>query len=138
MQIRAMTADDISRALDLWRSSEGLGLSDSDTPAELAAFLTRNAGLSWIAVTGSELAGTVLVGHDGRRGFLYHLAIRKSARHQGIARQLVQQALAGLEGAGIRKCHVMVYQTNEEGRRFWSHLGWSLRDDLQLLSIVTG
>jgi putative acetyltransferase len=138
MQIHPMTEEDIPRALALWRSSDGVGMSDSDTPEELTAFLVRNPGLSLVAVSGRELAGAVLVGHDGRRGFLYHLAVRADAQRQGVARQLVEHALAGLSAAGILKCHIMVLGTNQQGGRFWSHMGWTLRDDLQILSKSPG
>jgi ribosomal protein S18 acetylase RimI-like enzyme len=136
MQIRTMTTSDISAAIELWRSCDGVGMSDSDTPEQIAAFLARNPGMSWVAVSDGDLAGTVLAGHDGRRGFLYHLAVATRARRQGIGRQLVDYALAALRESGILKCHTMVFRTNDDGYRFWSRLAWSLRDDLQVLSVV--
>jgi hypothetical protein len=48
--LRAMTSQDIVQALELWGGCEGVGLSDSDHPEQLAAFLQRNPGLSWVAV----------------------------------------------------------------------------------------
>jgi ribosomal protein S18 acetylase RimI-like enzyme len=136
MQIRTMTTSDISAAIELWRSCDGVGMSDSDTPEQIAAFLARNPGMSWVAVSDGDLAGTVLAGHDGRRGFLYHLAVATRARRQGIGRQLVDYALTALRESGILKCHTMVFRTNDDGYRFWSRLAWSLRDDLQVLSVV--
>ena len=129
-----MTPADIPAALALWRACPGVGLGDSDNVEEITAFLARNPGLSWVAWSGDRLVGTVLVGHDGRRGFLYHLAVAPGWRRRGLARLLVDRAVAGLEAAGIRKCHVMVFRTNATGRAFWAAKGWRGRDDIALYS----
>ena len=136
MQVRPLTTTDIPNVLALWRASAGVGLSDADSPENLSAFLTRNPGLSCVSTHDGRLIGAVLVGHDGRRGFLYHLAVHADYRRQGIARRLVARALAGLKELGILKSHVMVFQTNEEGGRFWTHLGWIPREELQVHSLV--
>ena len=138
MRFRVMTIDDVPRALDLWRSCEGVGvgLSDGDTPAGLAAFLERNRDTSWVAVSEDRLVGTVLAGHDGRRGFLYHLAVHAEFRRRELARSLVRHALGSLRSAGILKCHAMVFRTNQEGQEFWRRMGWPRREDIDIYSLV--
>lgn len=69
MHFRVMTTDDLPGALELWRSCDGIGIGDSDSPAHLTAFLHRNPEMSWVALCDGRLIGAVLVGHDGRRGF---------------------------------------------------------------------
>jgi ribosomal protein S18 acetylase RimI-like enzyme len=136
MHFRVMTTDDVPQALDLWRSCEGVGLSDSDTPTGLATFLERNPDTSWVVFAEDRLVGTVLAGHDGRRGFLYHLATHAEFRRRELARSLLRHALGSLRSAGILKCHVMVFRTNQEGREFWRHMGWPLRKDIDVHSLV--
>jgi ribosomal-protein-serine acetyltransferase len=129
--LRAMAPADLTEALALWRATEGMGLSEEETEPMLAGVLARNPGLSavWRTPAG-ELAGAVLAGHDGRRGFLYHLAVAPAWRGRGVGRELVDFALSGLRAAGIARTSVLVYANNEAGRRFWLRQGWQAREDL--------
>jgi N-acetylglutamate synthase len=135
LELRAMTSADILPALALWGGCEGVGLSDSDDPEQVTAFLHRNPGLSWVAVRGEEVVGAVLAGHDGRRGFLYHLAVRADERRAGLGRSLVAHAIAGLREQGLLKCQIVVFSANTEGNQFWARLGWQRRDDLKVYSV---
>ena len=67
----------------LWERTDGVGLSDADAEPAIAQFLDRNRGLSLVAISANELVGTILVGHDGRRGYIHHLAVAASAQKQG-------------------------------------------------------
>ncbi|HEX6748777.1 MAG TPA: GNAT family N-acetyltransferase [Longimicrobium sp.] len=129
-----MTADDIPEALALWSASEGVGLRGADEPGELARYLARNPGLSIVAREDGRMVGAVLCGHDGRRGYLHHLAVAASHRRRGIGAALVERCLAGLRGDGIAKCHLMVYHHNQAGQAFWRRIGWHARDDLLIMS----
>jgi ribosomal protein S18 acetylase RimI-like enzyme len=135
MEIRSMTIEDHAAARALWQASEGVRLSPGDAEDELAAFLARNPGLSLVAFDGERPVGTVLCGHDGRRGYLYHLAVAPLHRRRGLARQLVERCLAALAHRGIRRAQVSVFDTNAAGKDFWRALGGQLRDDLAVFSI---
>lgn len=124
-------------ARELWLSTRGVGLSSADGRAEIGRFLARNPGLSLVAFVGGRLVATILVGHDGRRGLIHHLAVAEADRRQGLARRLVRLALRGLNTAGIAKCHVMAFEDNAGGRAFWVAVGAEHRDDLRLYSLAT-
>lgn len=131
---RAMTAADSEGALALWRSTEGMGLTPEETPAMIARFIGRNPGLSAVAVAADgSLAGAILAGHDGRRGFLYHLAVAPAWRGCGLGRRLAEFSLDGLRAAGIAKVSIFVYAANAPARAFWKRLGWSGRDDIVVM-----
>ncbi|MBM4361840.1 MAG: GNAT family N-acetyltransferase [Deltaproteobacteria bacterium] len=136
VHLRPLTVADIPTVTALWRSCEGVGMSESDDPVHLSAFLARNPGMSSVAIADGGVVGAVLSGHDGRRGFLYHLAVHPAARRRGIGRQLVDETLRGLRAAGILKCQIVVFQVNEDAKRFWLRLGWTPRDDLHAFSKV--
>lgn len=120
----------------LWEACEGIGLHDDvDSRDGIARYLERNPGLSFVARDGDRIVGAVLAGHDGRRGYLHHLAVHPDARHRGLGRQLVAAALAALRAEGIAKCHIFVFRDNPAGRAFWESCGWHLRQDIDLLSI---
>jgi putative acetyltransferase len=138
VDILAMTPDDYERVHALWRSTEGMGLSDADSQEGIRAFLERNPGLSLLAWSQGRLIGTVLCGHDGRRGYLHHLAVIPEYRGQGLGKRLVEVCLARLAAAGIQKCHAFVHAGNKSGQAFWHKIGWQERLDLVLVSKATG
>jgi N-acetylglutamate synthase len=137
MQIRAFAASDHARACALWEATPGIGLSSADSFERIASFLVRNPGLSFVVTEGSELVGTILCGHDGRRGLIHHLAISLTHRRRGLGRQLVAQSLAALRGVGIEKCHLLVFLENAEGRAFWRSIGAEERTSLGVFSMPT-
>jgi ribosomal protein S18 acetylase RimI-like enzyme len=140
IEYRTLTAADTKNALALWRATPGVGISQGDTPEELSSFIGQNEGFCWAAVDSArpdELVGTILCGTDGRRGYIYHLAVAPEARRQGVGRELVGRVLGALRATGVQKCHAMVFASNETGRAFWQQVGWSFRDDLVLFSMTT-
>ena len=134
IQITPLAATDAAEALELWTASEGVGLRGADEPAALARYLAHNPGLSLAARDGGRMVGAVLCGHDGRRGFLHHLAVAASHRRRGIGRELVERCLDGLRRERIAKCHLFVYHHNAEGQAFWRSLGWHARDEILPMS----
>ena len=125
-----MTPADYDAVFALWQASEGIGLNESDTRGAIASYLVRNPGLSLVAEIGNEIAGALLCGHDGRRGYLHHLAVAPQHRRRGLGRTLVDESLARLRAQGITKCNIFLYADNAAGRAFWLHEGWAPREDL--------
>ena len=132
-KIEPMSIDDFDEVLRLCQNTEGMGLGESDTRPALAQYLARNPGLSLVAREGKEMVGTVLCGNDGRRGYLYHLAVSKLHRKNGLGKKLVELCLSQLEELGILRCNVLVFTDNMDGELFWIHNGWEKRSNVQLL-----
>lgn len=135
--LRLFQPDDHAAAYRLWQATPGVGLSAADDEAPIHRFLARNPGLSWVAEADGQLIGTVLCGHDGRRGLIHHLAVATDHRRRGIARQLVDRALVALAEQQIDKCHLLVFADNADGRVFWASVGAGLRGELAVYSLVT-
>ena len=135
MIIREMRLADYEAMYALWLGCEGIGLSASDSQEQIGLYLARNPGMSFVAEVNGRLAGTILGGHDGRRGFIHHTAVHPDFRHQGIGQQLVATCLAALQAAGVLKCHIFVHRTNEAAQAFWRAVGWDDRGDLHLMSV---
>ncbi len=131
MDIKMMLSQDYDRVHDLWQNTPGLGLSDVDDSREsIGQFLRRNSSSCFVAMEEGGLAGTILSGHDGRRGHIYHLAVHPDCRRRGIGQALVQAALNALKAEGITKVSLMVFKTNAGGNAFWESLGFTTREDL--------
>jgi len=114
---------------------EGMGLSSADNRKNIKKYLKRNAGFSFAAFKDDKLVGSLLAGHDGRRGYLYHLAVHPDFRRKGIAKNLVNQSIKKLKKEGIEKCHVFIFKNNELGKKFWDSVGWKLREDIEVMSM---
>ena len=137
-RIAPFAGSDYDDAAALWAASEGVVLRDADSREAIVRYLRRNPGCSFVARAEPDgrLVGAVLAGHDGRRGYLQHLAVAPSHRRRGLGRALAERSLAALAAEGIAKCHLMVLDGNERARRFWASAGWSERGDIVLMSIT--
>jgi putative acetyltransferase len=123
--ISNLTTDDYEETVAFWRTQTGIWLNESDEPEPMRRFLLRNPGMSLIARNASgTVIAAVLCGHDGRRGYLHHLAVDPAHRRLGLGRALVERCLAKLAAAGIPKCNIFLFNDNAEGRRFWEKLGY--------------
>lgn len=128
-----MRPEDFDAVLALWRQTEGVGLNESDTRPAITAYLARNPGLSFVARGDEAIVGAVLCGHDGRRGYLHHLAVAAAHRKRGLGKQLVHACLAALAPLGISRCNIFLFSDNAAGESFWHYHGWRKRDDLCVL-----
>ena len=133
--LRAFRIGDYDAVIALWRRCQGIGLGASDTRSAIAGYLRRNPGFSFVAQRKGKLVGAILGGHDGRRGYLHHLAVATRHRRAGLGRQLVERCLEKLRKAGIQKCDIFVFAGNAEGMKFWTRTGWARRPDLCLLQV---
>ena len=138
ISIREMVMADYAAVIDLMRRAPGVSVRDADSAAAIARFLERNPGLSFVAERDGGVLGCLMSGHDGRRGYLYHLAVDAACRRQGVATALVERCLGALERLDIHKMHVDVYRNNTAGESFWRAAGWLRRDELHRFSIIKG
>jgi ribosomal protein S18 acetylase RimI-like enzyme len=126
-----MKAEDYGKVYELWKAAPGVGLrSLDDSEGGLKKILERNPGCSFVAEQDGELTGAILSGHDGRRGYIYHAAVKEGLRGQGIGKALVKTAESALGREGINKIGTVAFKVNIGANRFWKALGYSVREDL--------
>ncbi len=131
MNIRPLTPADYPRIYTLWRQTPGMGLNNlDDTPEGITRYLQRNPSTCFAAEEEGELMGVILSGHDGRRGFIYHLAVVEDWQRRGIGSALLQAALQALRAEGIHKAALVVMARNLKGNAFWEKVGFTPRPDL--------
>ena len=121
---RAFAIEDYEAACALWNSVEGVEICEGDSRPEILAYLDRNPGLSRVAESAGAVAGAVLCGHDGRRGFIYHLAVAPAFRGRGVGKLLLEECTQGLRAAGMQRAIILVANDNSLGREFWLGNGW--------------
>lgn len=131
MNIRKMLVKDYDEIYALWMSCEGMGLNNLDDSRDgIDKFIKRNPDTCFVAEIGNKIVGVIIVGNDGRRGYIYHTAVNPQYRKQGIGFQLVDTAMQALKQCGINKVALVVFDRNENGNAFWQKLGFTVREDL--------
>lgn len=131
MEIRTMAISDYNAAYTLWTNTAGMGMrSLDDSPEGIEKFLRRNPTTNFVAVHDRKIVGIFLSGHDGRRGYIYHVAVDSALRNRGIGNTLLERALEALKREGINKAALVVFKDNKIGNSFWDKRGFETRRDL--------
>ena len=113
-----------------------MGFNDIDDSKEgISRFLERNPNTSFVAMENDELQGIILGGHDGRRGYIYHMSVAEKHRKKGIGSSLVEKCLASFKNEKISKVALLVFKYNEAGNSFWEKQGFILREDVNYRNI---
>lgn len=121
--VRTLGPADAAAAIALWRGA-GLTRAWNDPAADYAAALATPDAVLLGLEEGSALVGTVMVGWDGHRGWLYYLAVAPDRRREGVGRALVAAAEAWLRERGAPKAQLMVRDDNPAASGFWRALGY--------------
>lgn len=130
-KIRVMNIKDYDEIYNLWINMPEMGLNSTDDSREgIDKYLKRNPTSSFVAEDADKIVGVIMSGHDGRRGYIYHLAVLPNYRNRGIAKKLVDYAMKALDREGINKVGLVAFEKNEAGNRFWENIGFVVRDDL--------
>lgn len=134
--IRHFNKKDYEEVYQLWRNTPGVGLRSIDDSREgIERFLRRNPTTSFVAVEDNRIVGIALSGHDGRRGYLYHICVEKAYRRRCIGRQLIEYVTEAMKAENITKLGLICFAQNEAGNRFWRNIGWQHRTDLNYYNI---
>ena len=125
LKIRAATSQDESAIVDLWRTC-GLVTSYNNPAAD---FAFAKAGACSDVLVGEDdgvIRASVMVGHDGHRGWLYYVASDPHSRGCGFGRQIVEAAENWLRQRGVAKAQLLVRETNTKVVAFYEHLGFEV------------
>jgi len=92
--VRVMEIEDYDSIFKLWMKIKGFAIRSLDDSREgVAFFLKRNPTTSVVAFEDGKVVGTILCGHDGRRGCMYHVCVDPDYRMQGIGKSMVVKAM---------------------------------------------
>ncbi len=137
LAIRAARAGDEEDVILLWRTCN-LITSHNDPAAD---FRFARAGAASEVLVGEDetgrIVGSVMVGHDGHRGWLYYVASDPASRGRGLGRQMVEAAEAWLRQRGAIKVQLMVRETNTKVVSFYEKLGFEVTPRVVLAKWLT-
>lgn len=129
--LRLMTIEDYDKVYALWMSCKNMGFNNIDDSREgIEKFLIRNPSTNFVAEEEGRIVGIVLAGNDGRRGYVYHMAVAEDQRGKKIGSHLLTLALDALKAEGIAKVALLVFKRNEVGNAFWENMGFKVREDV--------
>ena len=115
-------AADASEVIALWEAC-GLTRPWNDPAADFARAVAGPASAVLVLREGHALAASVMVGHDGHRGWVYYLAVAPERRRAGLGRRMMAEAEAWLRARGAPKLQLMVREDNEAALGFYEALG---------------
>ncbi|MFP3153035.1 GNAT family N-acetyltransferase [Lachnospiraceae bacterium ZAX-1] len=131
MKIRIMGIEDYEQVYALWKTIHGFSIRSMDDSKEgVTQFLARNPTTSVVAEDNGKVIGTILCGHDGRRGNFYHVCVHEDYRKRGIGTAMAVAAMKALQEEQVNKVSLIAFKKNEIGNSFWNKAGWVFRQDL--------
>ena len=137
MKMRPMTIEDYDEVFKLWSGIKGFGIRSLDDSKEgIKRFLDRNPGISVIAEMDGGIIGSILCGHDGRSGTLYHVCVAEEYRKHGVGHLMVAEVVKRLRNEGINKVSLIAFCSNLVGNEFWQKEGFAFREDLNYYDLA--
>ena len=137
MTIRTMTIEDFDQVHALWMTIKGFVIRIIvDSKEGVERFLKRNPTTSVVAEIDNKIVGSILCGHDGRRGCLYHVCVDEKYRRHGIGKAMVVYAMQALKKEKINKVSLIAFTVNDIGNAFWNTIEWTERKDLNYYEFV--
>ncbi|HWK34710.1 GNAT family acetyltransferase [Sphingomonas sp.] len=134
--IRAATMADAASVVALWRACD-LTRPWNDPDRDFALALDGASSTVLVAERGGALAGSVMAGFDGHRGWVYYLAVAPDARRGGLGRDLMAAAERWLRGQGAPKLQLMVRAGNDSALAFYAALGLEVQPVVTLGRFLT-
>lgn len=134
MRIRPFELEDYPASAELWQAADGM-----TAPAleEVERKLGRDPELFLVADDEAEhpaIVGVVIGSYDGRRGWIFRLAVDPRHRRRGVGRALVEELERRYETMGVRRIRLLTTADNEPARRFWEQLGYGAYEEVVLFS----
>lgn len=137
MKIREFSMEDFAPVSRLWRRS-GFKSRPGDNREELRRKLERDSDLFLVAEEGSRIVGAVIGAWDGRRGWIYHLAVDPRFRRKRIARKMLLEVERRMREKGVLRVHAMVFLWNAPSMNLFENLGYEKQSDLVVMGKTPG
>ena len=130
-KIKKMDIKNYLEIINLWKNTDGMGLNNyDDSKKSIKKFIEKNPNTCFVAEHNNEIIGTILGGNDGRRGLIYHLAVKPEYRKNGIGKILLEKTEKGFKKEGIKIIYLVVFKKNKVGNLFWERNGYEIKNDV--------
>lgn len=124
--------NDRDQVINLWRICE-LTRSWNDPGRDIDRNQADPAGKIFLLKKDGLIVGSVMVGYDGHRGWVYYLSVHPDHRNRNLGRILMTHSEDYLKALGCPKLNLMVRSSNRLVMEFYERLDY-LRDDVTVMS----
>ena len=138
VRIRPCRQSDEPGVIALWREVFAYPAPHNDPAAVIRQKLQFQPELFFVATWGDQLAGTVMGGYDGHRGWIYSLAVAPPLRRRGIGAALMRHVESALLDRGCPKINLQVLPDNNEVVAFYNKLGYQVESRISLGKLSGG
>jgi ribosomal protein S18 acetylase RimI-like enzyme len=128
---------EVPDVISLWQAC-GLTRPWNDPADDIALARKKPNATVLIGRDGSTIVATVLVGHDGHRGWVYYVAVDPDCRHRGYGRAIMAAAEEWLRAHGIEKLQLMVRPDNDQVQTFYQSLGYAEQERIVYAKSLDG
>jgi ribosomal protein S18 acetylase RimI-like enzyme len=137
LRIREFKIDDYPIIRELWEEAS-LELRPGDDLEDIKLKLKRDPDLFLVAEQADKILGSVIGGWDGRRGWIYHLAVSPDHQRKGIGAGLIRELEKRLTAKGARIVNAQVHKLNEKSSTFFKSMGYDERSHLIMIGKQLG
>ena len=116
----------------LWNRVFGSPAGHNEPSFSIEQKMRVRDGLLFVAVVGAKIIGTVMVGYDGHRGWIYSLAVLPEERRRGVGAALMHQAEQALVAKGCAKVNLQIVDSNAEVVGFYAKLGYGIEPRISM------
>jgi ribosomal protein S18 acetylase RimI-like enzyme len=124
MDIRPYRPDDREALIALWQACNLVVAGANDPAADIDFCVQSTDADILVGEQAGRLIASIMVGHDGHRGWMYYVAVDPKARKSGLGRQMVVAGEAWLKARGAPKSQLMIRETNTQVEAFYARLGY--------------
>jgi ribosomal protein S18 acetylase RimI-like enzyme len=114
---------DVPAVVALWQRC-GLIRPWNDPAADIARARREPNAAVLVGCKGADIVASVLVGHDGHRGWVYYVAVDPLHRHRSYGGVIMAAAEDWLRQRGIEKLQLMIRPDNRQVQAFYESLGY--------------
>jgi ribosomal protein S18 acetylase RimI-like enzyme len=132
VQIRPYEETDEPAVIALWSEEQSDAAPHNDPATVIRNKLTVDRELFLVAVIDGVVAGTVMGGYDGHRGWVYAVMVGRSYRRKGVGSALLRRLEGLLAGRGCLKVNLQVRATNAGVVAFYDQLGYAVEERISM------
>lgn len=114
------------QVVELWRNVFGYETAHNEPNLAISKKIATHDGLFFVATENTGIAGTIMAGYDGHRGWLYSVAVDPKQRFNGLGSALVHHAEKALAELGCMKVNLQLLDTNEATAAFYKSIGYAV------------
>jgi ribosomal protein S18 acetylase RimI-like enzyme len=137
LAITDITDADVAEIIALWQRC-GLTRPWNDPASDIALARARENSTVLVGRAGGAIAASVMVGHDGHRGWVYYVAVDPGRQKKGFGRAIMDAAEQWLRAAGLPKLQLMVRRENSKANAFYQSIGYEEADTVVFAKWIDG